>query len=145
MRWAILFLFLFTFSACTLKKQNIPTPYQIQITGQDYEWHILYPGKDGQLYTDDDLKNQQHLNLPYNTEIELILKSEDYLYFIEFPQFNQIGMAVSEQTHHIRFKPHQTGTYDLRGSQMCAYTHEKLLGKLHIYKPFWFSFWQNRL
>lgn len=129
--------------ACSFESHSIPNPYQVEITGHDYEWHILYPGKDGKLYTEDDIKNQQNLNLPFNTPVEIILKSEDFLYFLEFPQFSQMGMAVSDQTHHIRFNPNKTGTYELKGNQMCANTHESLLGKLHVYKPFWFSFWQN--
>ena len=137
--------FLFNGWACSVEEQQLPSPYQIEITGKDYEWHIVYPGQDGILYTSDDIFDQQNLNLPVATDVELILKSQDYLYFLEIPHFRQINMAVSDQIHHIRFQPMDTGTYDLRGSQMCAYTHEKLLGKVHVYRPFWFSFWQNKI
>jgi len=141
----LIFFILILLGACSSEEQILANPYQIEITGHDYEWHILYPGKDGQLYTDDDIKSKQNLNLPFNAPVELILKSEDYLYFLELPGFKQIGMAVSDQINYIRFKPNKTGTSDLKGNQMCANAHERLLGELNVYRPFWFSFWQNKI
>lgn len=134
-----------SFGACTVDPQEFPNPYQIEITGLEYEWHILYPGKDGQLYTEDDVKNRQNLDLPYNVPVEIILRSDDYLYFLEFPEFKQIGLAVTDQTHYIRFKPNKAGTFELKGNQMCANTHERLLGDLNIIRPFWFSRKQNKI
>ncbi len=130
---------------CNDSSFKISNPYQIEIKGQDYQWHIQYPGKDGILYTTDDQFSQQNLQLPVKTEVEIILKSEDYLYFLELPDLQQIGMAVPEQTHYLRIYSNNTGLFDLRGSQMCAYTHKDLLGKVSVYSPFWFEFWQNRL
>lgn len=143
----LIFFFLIgiSLSSCIGEQHQLATPYPIQITGKDYKWYILYPGKDGLLHTKDDISSQQNLNLPVNTQIQLILESADYLYFLELPEFQQMGMATTGQTHYIQFQTKETGQFRLRGSQMCAYTHENLLGKVYVYQPFWFSFWQNKI
>ncbi len=111
---------------------RFPSPYPIELIGEEYEWHIRYPGTDGQLHTKDDILAKRDLYLPQQSAIVLMLKSADKLYFLELPIFKQIGTAVPDMTHKLYFNTSKTGTSQLKGDQMCGFSHESLYGKLIV-------------
>ena len=119
-------------------------PFQVEVTGADYEWHIRYPGKDGVLYTQDDFFGKKDLHLPKGISSKITIRSKDFLYFLDLPAVNQIGLAVPDQEHVIEFTPTKRGSTPLRGNQMCAFTHENLLGKLKVHSSWEFELWLRR-
>lgn len=143
--YILLLLSLLSLSACEywakVDVYELPSPYTIEVKGEEYEWHIRYPGRDGQLHTDDDVSTQQHIHLPENTKVNITINSSDYLYFLELPDFRQIGMAVPEMEHFIEITTKTAGEFKIRGDQMCGYTHESLYGILTVESPRRFHRW----
>ncbi len=123
---------------------ELPSPYSIEVKGSEYEWHIRYPGRDGQLHTKDDIITLRHIHLPQSTEVNISLHSTDYLYFLELPDFRQIGMAVPDMEHSIDITTGAAGTFKIRGDQMCGYTHESLHGILTVESPKRFHSWLSK-
>ncbi len=111
----------------------------IAITGRDFQWEIVYPGRDGQLGTADDLRSKRDLDVPARTTITLLLTSQDYIYMFELPEIGVREMAVPELEFSVTFGPVQPNVYDLRGNQMCGYEHPDLLGRLFVHTPSQFS------
>jgi cytochrome c oxidase subunit 2 len=105
---------------------------KIEMTGHDFKWHSRYPGDDGQLGTDDDLHAAQVLHVPVNAEVEIFLKSRDYLYSLEVPQAQRKEIAVPDLTFSLNFKADKIGTFKMPGDQLCGYTHPDLMGTLIV-------------
>ena len=127
-----------TLSAATLR------PLHIEITGRDYQWLVHYPGADGKLGTPDDRYTRRHVNLPANVPARIDLKSDDYLYTLALPRWDKKEIAVPDMTFSIHLQADETGTYELRGDQMCGYAHPQLLGRLVVQSPEEFIAWMNR-
>jgi heme/copper-type cytochrome/quinol oxidase subunit 2 len=106
----------------------------VQMTGGDYEWHILYPGPDGELHTGDDIETLRHLHVPADVETTVHLTSRDYLYSLKVPEFAVKEVAVPDLTMTWTLPPTSPGTYELKGDQLCGYSHENLIGNVVVQK-----------
>ncbi|GAB5522880.1 MAG: hypothetical protein Roseis2KO_07520 [Roseivirga sp.] len=126
----LLFVVLFLPYGCENKDSlgfEFASPYIIEVIGQDYEWRIRYPGKDGIINTLDDILKEDNFVLPANTEIRLIFKSEDYLYFVELPELKKNGMAVPGLESPLNLKTTSPMKIQFKGDQMCGFSHESLI------------------
>ena len=74
-------------------------------------------------------------------ERDMELTSDDYVYSLSFPDWNQKEIAVPELRYQLEFQTHDAGTFDLRGNQMCGYTHPELLGQLTVHSHREFEAW----
>ena len=105
---------------------------KIEMTGNDFKWRSRYAGKDGEFNTEDDRLTQQVLHVPLDADIEIVLKSRDYLYSLEVPIAGKKEIAVPDLTFSLQFKADQLGTFEMPGNQMCGYTHPDLMGTLIV-------------
>lgn len=114
---------------------------EVEVTGADYNWIFLYPGPDGELHTEDDITIHQEFYLPSRTNISLILTSRDYIYTFSLPDFSANEMAIPGVHNRLSFFTKHTGTFELKGDQMCGFTHESLMGKLKVKSTQSFQNW----
>lgn len=120
-------------------------PVEVLITGDDFNWRITYPGADSTLGTPDDITVLQDLHVPTNAVIHLELRSHDYLYTIAIPHFNVKEIAVPDLEFSLDFHSADAGVFELRGDQMCGYSHESLLGQLIVQPPDEFMAWLSQV
>ncbi len=113
----------------------------VEITGVDYNWHIRYPGEDGELGTPDDVWTLRHLHLPADTAIELKLLSRDFLYNFWLPDRKVYEIAVPDVPMGASFDSGQAREAELLGDQMCGFSHEDLIGELVIERAEDFERW----
>jgi heme/copper-type cytochrome/quinol oxidase subunit 2 len=106
------------------------TPVTIEVTGSEYKWHVLNPGRDGTLKTQDDILSIHQLHVPVNIPIHLVLHSEDYLYTFSVPEHDLKEIAVPEMTFTLDFELTSTGNYELRCDQLCGVIRPMVLGNL---------------
>lgn len=106
--------------------------FEVEITGQDFEWHVRYPGPDGRLGTQDDLFGWQDLHVPLGARTRIHLRSRDYIYNLALPHLGLKEVAVPDLEFSLEFEARLAGDFELRGDQMCGWTHPKLLGTLHV-------------
>ena len=134
---------LFCLIQCKNKNQSIPLPDPliIEITGKNYEWQIRYSGTDNEFNTLDDILVVRDFHLPTNTNIQLLLKSTDFVYFFSIPELNQIESAIPELVHQLHFIIKSSDKYILKGDQMCGYSHESLDGEVIAENPSSFQRW----
>jgi cytochrome c oxidase subunit 2 len=110
-------------------------PLRVRVTGHDFTWQLRYPGPDRSLDTPDDFLTQRHLHLPMETDIELELRSDDFVYSLYLPDYELVEMAFPGRPFLLEFSTGSVGTSRLLGSQMCGYTHDELLGDIVVSGP----------
>ena len=137
------FSILFLFPCCAQNNTGWPKPIIIEVTGDQYNWHFVYAGADGQLNTADDFTVTQNFKLPVNSEIALTLKSTDYIYTFTLSEFSASEMAIPGLTRTIKFQTTNRGSFLLKGDQMCGFTHESLFGKLEVVSINHFKNWHT--
>jgi cytochrome c oxidase subunit 2 len=122
----------------------IPLPtggLTVRVTGDDFQWHVRYPGADGVLQTADDVVTLRHLHVPANVETTVELTSRDYLYTFAVPEFRIKEVAVPDLTITWTLPAAAPGTFELRGDQLCGYSHENLMGNVVVQPPEEFVRW----
>lgn len=132
-------------SATTTSDANanitIREPYTIEITGSKFRWLVKYPGADGILITDDDVLTLGNLHVPAQTDVELVLKSADYVYSLALPHFQLHEMAVPGLEFRLRFHTEGDGEFELLGDEFCGDPHPELNGSLFVESPDRFRKW----
>jgi cytochrome c oxidase subunit 2 len=114
---------------------------RIEITGYEFQWHVRYPGPDGELGTADDLLDRQDVRVPVGRHVELVLHSLDYLYTLALPHASLKEIAVPDLTFSLRLTPDQVGSFELRGDQFCGYSHPDLMGNFVVMTESDFEKW----
>ena len=133
MRWAICILLLLIIGCGqTDQPDSVIDAVTIEMTGHDFKWHSRYPGEDGQWGTTDDVEAAQVLHVPVKANVEIVLKSLDYVYSLEVPQAGLKEIAVPDMTFTIRFETEKVGRFRLPGDQLCGYSHPDLIGTLIV-------------
>jgi len=114
----------------------------VPITGREFEWHILYPGLDGQFETPDYVHTEQHRHLPENTPVTVELFSDDYVYSIYFPHVDLLEMTFPGRVFFMEFETGGPGKFELLGTQMCGFSHPNLLEDPVVQSMDCFDEWQ---
>ena len=111
-----------------------PESIVVEVTGDEFNWYFRYPGPDGELGTSDDRHSVQNLYLPTNSQVELKLNSNDYIYNFTVPDLDLQEIAVPELDFGLQFSTTDEQTLELLGDQMCGFAHETLIGKVYVRK-----------
>lgn len=116
-------------------------PYQIEVTGHEYRWHVRYPSSSGQLETDQDSVSLRDIHVPLDADIVFVLKSKDYVYVLELPEFGKKEIAVPSLEFQMQFRPEKAGRYPLLGDELCGDPHPELKGTLVVESQAQFLDW----
>lgn len=112
----------------TLPKED----FKVAITGRQWSWTITYPGKDGILYTADDVMETNDLHVPVNSVIHLDIKSLDVLHSVFIPNVRLKQDALPGRTITRWFEATKTGSYDISCAEICGVAHSNMKGTLHV-------------
>jgi heme/copper-type cytochrome/quinol oxidase subunit 2 len=123
----------------------LPAVLTVEVTGDDYQWYLRYPGPDGELGTADDVGAMRDVHLPAHTTSVLRLHSRDFVYKLRLPHLGIAEIAVPEQEFTLEFDSGPPGTHELRGDQFCGFSHPDLIGTLHVDAPEDFADWMADL
>ena len=104
----------------------------IEVTGDEFNWYFRYPGLDGELGTNDDRHSVQNLFLPDSSNVNLQLKSKDYVYSFALPELGMEEIAVPGLDFELQFTTGDEQTLQLMGDQFCGFAHETLIGKVYV-------------
>ena len=84
------------------------------------------------LGTGDDRHSVQDLYLPDNSEVDLKLKSNDYVYTFALPKLGMQEIAVPGLDFELQFTTQGEQTMQLKGDQLCGFEHESLIGNVYV-------------
>jgi cytochrome c oxidase subunit 2 len=114
-------------------KEEIPaTTLTLKVSAKQFDWTFIYPGKDGQLGTADDISSYRELHVPVGQKIKVILTSQDVIHSFFLPQVRLKQDVMPGREINAWFDTTQAGTYDIVCSELCGFGHTRMNGVLHV-------------
>lgn len=115
-------------------KRNVPpTDFEIQVTAKQFNWEVLYPGPDGKLGTDDDIKFDNDMHVPVNKVVRIHLTASDVIHSFFIPNLRFKQDAVPGRVIPGWFEAKKPGKYELPCAELCGFGHSGMKGWLHVH------------
>jgi cytochrome c oxidase subunit II len=115
-------------------KRNPPaTDFEIKVTAKQFNWDVSYPGPDGKLGTDDDVKFDNDVHVPVNKIVRVHLGSNDVIHSFFIPNMRFKQDAVPGRTILAWFEATKPGKYELPCAELCGFGHSGMKGWLHVH------------
>jgi cytochrome c oxidase subunit 2 len=124
-----------------IKETQPPSDYQIRISGKQFNWEIAYPGPDGKLDTDDDVRMDNDFHVPVNKVVRIQLQSKDVIHSFFVPQFRLKQDAVPGRSIPVWFKVTKAGKYEVPCAELCGFGHSGMRGFVYVDTPEQYEAW----
>ncbi len=135
----------------------------VEVTAQQFEWIIRYPGADGEFgrvdphlihqttnpvgidrsdpAAQDDIVVRNRLHVPVNRTIFLRLRSRDVLHSFSVAAFRVKQDIVPGIIGSTKFVPTRAGEYDIGCAELCGMGHYRMRGTVIVYETEEFQRW----
>ena len=100
---------------------NKSSPLVVKAIGKEFYWQFIYPGKDGEFHTQDDIVSEHYLHLPIKRDIIIDITSEDYIYMFRPETIRLREVAVPGQEFSLNMHLTEAETYRLEVDPMCGF------------------------
>jgi cytochrome c oxidase subunit II len=108
-------------------REGVPAgAMELGLLAKQFEWHVTYPGRDGQLGTGDDFTVRSQLHVPVDTPTVVTMQSEDVIHSFFIPNFRIKQDAVPGMRIRVWFQPTEVGTYELGCAELCGLGHYRM-------------------
>jgi len=124
-----------------VKRHVPPSDFDIQVTAKQFNWEVFYPGPDGKLGTEDDIKFDNDVHVPVNKPIRVHLTSSDVIHSFFIPNLRFKQDAVPGRTVLGWFEATKPGQYELPCAELCGFGHSGMKGWLHVHTPADYAKW----
>lgn len=114
-------------------------PYRI--TAQQFEWHVLYAGPDGELDTADDFSIRNQLHVPVNQAVVLDLEAIDVIHSFFVPAFRVKQDAVPGMTTQAWFEATETGEFEIACAELCGLGHYRMAAMVTVHSADEYQRW----
>ena len=115
-------------------KRNPPaTDFEIKVTAKQFNWDVSYPGADGKLGTEDDIKFDNDVHVPVNKIVRVHLASNDVIHSFFIPNMRFKQDAVPGRTILAWFEATKPGKYELPCAELCGFGHSGMKGWLYVH------------
>jgi cytochrome c oxidase subunit II len=116
-----------------IKRVVPPTDFEIHVTAKQFNWEILYPGPDGKLKTQDDVKFDNDVHVPVNKVVRVHLTASDVIHSFFIPNLRFKQDAVPGRTLLAWFEATKPGKYELPCAELCGFGHSGMKGWLYVH------------
>ena len=116
-----------------IKEDVPPFDIQVQVTGKQFNWDVLYPGPDGEFGTQDDLTIENMAHVPVNKVVRVILTSEDVIHSFFVPVLRLKQDTLPGRKINAWFEATKPGTYEIPCAELCGFGHSGMLGYLIVH------------
>lgn len=113
----------------------------LAIKAQQFEWHVTYPGKDGQLGTADDFELRNQLHVVVNRPTVVNLTSDDVIHSFFVPAWRLKQDAVPGLTIRVWFQPTEAGTFELGCAELCGLGHYRMRAVVTVHNQADYDQW----
>lgn len=118
-----------------IKAHAPPSDFEVEVTAKQFNWEIVYPGRDGKFGTEDDFKIDNDMHVPVNKVVRIILKSRDVIHSFFVPQLRLKQDAVPGRDILVWFEATKPGKYELPCAELCGFGHSGMRGWLYVDTP----------
>lgn len=139
----IVLAFMSASSWAKIKRQVPSTDFEVGITAKQFNWEVSYPGPDGKLGSDDDIKFDNDLHVPVNKPIRLTLASNDVIHSFFIPNMRFKQDAVPGRRIPAWFEATKPGKYELPCAELCGFGHSGMKGWLYVHTPEEYKKWAD--
>jgi cytochrome c oxidase subunit 2 len=130
------------------------TASQIEIVGQQWQWNLRLPGKDGKLGAfdaqhitdqnplglnpndpnsqDDIVIQAEDFHLPIGKPVKVLLRSIDVLHDFYVPEFRAKMDMIPGMVTYFWLTPTRTGTFDVLCAELCGGGHAYMRGRVVV-------------
>lgn len=138
----------------------------VEVTAQQFMWHVRYPGRDGQFgrtdpramddttnplgldHSDpagkDDVIALNEITVPFGRAVRVRLHSKDVIHSFFLPNFRVKQDAVPGMTPEVVFFPTRKGHFELACAELCGLAHYRMRGFFNVVSPQEFDEWLRK-
>ncbi len=127
-----------------VKRHAPDSDFEIGVTAKQFNWEIAYPGPDGKVGTDDDVKFDNDLHVPVNKVVRVQLASRDVIHSFFLPNLRLKQDAVPGRTILVWFEATKPGKYELPCAELCGFGHSGMKGWLYVHTPQEYQQWASQ-
>ncbi len=123
-----IFLFMFGWGAKVYFDLYSPqgAALQVYVVGKQWMWQIQHPNGQREI---------NHLHVPLNQQIQLVITSEDVIHSFYVPAFRMKRDAVPGMYTSVQFRPTTVGEYHLFCAEYCGTEHSYMGGSVIVMTP----------
>jgi cytochrome c oxidase subunit II len=123
-------------------KRHVPeSDFELHVAAKQFNWEVVYPGSDGKLNTEDDVKFDNDLHVPVNKVVRVHLTSKDVIHSFFLPSLRLKQDAVPGRTILVWFEATKPGKYELPCAELCGFGHSGMKGWLYVHTPEEYAKW----
>ena len=125
-------------------KRHVPeTDFELRVAAKQFNWEVNYPGPDGKLGTDDDIKFDNDLHVPVNKAVRLQLTATDVIHSFFIPNMRFKQDIVPGRKILVWFEATKPGKYELPCAELCGFGHSGMKGWLFVHTPEDYQKWAD--
>jgi cytochrome c oxidase subunit II len=123
-------------------KRHVPeSDFELNVAAKQFNWEVVYPGPDGKLNTEDDVKFDNDLHVPVNKVVRVHLTSKDVIHSFFLPSLRLKQDAVPGRSILVWFEATKPGKYELPCAELCGFGHSGMKGWLYVHTPEEYAKW----
>ena len=124
-----------------VKRHAPESDFELQVAAKQFNWEVVYPGPDGKLNTEDDVKFDNDLHVPVNKVVRVHLTSKDVIHSFFLPSLRLKQDAVPGRSILVWFEATKPGKYELPCAELCGFGHSGMKGWLYVHTPEEYAKW----
>lgn len=118
-------------------------PFVVGVDAHQFEWRFRYPGRDGEVWTADDLVSIGVLAVPTERPIELVMRSRDVIHSFFAPALRtkrdivpgrdtHIAFAIEAADLPLSFEHQREAIIGLECAELCGFGHSAMVGRIRV-------------
>jgi cytochrome c oxidase subunit 2 len=124
-----------------VKREAPPTDFEVSVAAKQFNWDVAYPGPDGKLGTEDDIRFDNDIHVPVNKIVRMHISATDVIHSLFIPNLRFKQDAVPGRTILAWFEATKPGRYELPCAELCGFGHSGMKGWLHVHTAEDYSKW----
>ena len=104
----------------------------VKVQAKQFDWTFIYPGKDGQLGTADDIESYREFHVPVGKKVEIIMTSKDVIHDFFLPEVRLKQDVMPQREIKGWFDTNKAGTFHLVCDEICGIGHTRMTGVLQV-------------
>jgi cytochrome c oxidase subunit II len=124
-----------------VKREAPPTDFEVSVAAKQFNWDVAYPGPDGKLGTEDDIRFDNDIHVPVNKIVRMHISATDVIHSLFIPNLRFKQDAVPGRTILAWFEATKPGKYELPCAELCGFGHSGMKGWLHVHTAEDYSKW----